>query len=186
MLSVNFSPFPVLTTERLILRKTEMTDVPAMYVQRSDPRLMKYVDRKPCQSEEEAAAFIRMITDALDNNVGISWAITTRNSDEMIGSIAIWRIMKEHYRGELGYVLLPDYQGKGIMKEALSAVIAYGFDVLQLHSLEANTNPGNIASHKLLERHGFVREAYFKENYYCDGKFLDSAIYSLITPHKNQ
>ncbi len=184
MLSVNFSPFPVLKTKRLILRKTEMTDAPAMFVQRSDPRLMQYVDRKPCESEEEAAAFIRMITDNLENNIGISWAITTHDNDEMIGSIAIWRIMKEHYRGELGYVLLPEYQGKGIMNEALKAVIAYGFGVMKLHSLEANTNPDNSASQKLLERHGFVREAYFKENYYYDGKFLDSAIYSLITPYK--
>jgi ribosomal-protein-alanine N-acetyltransferase len=184
MLSVNFSPFPVLKTERLILRKTEMTDAPAMFVQRSDPQLMQYVDRKPCESIEEAAAFIRMITDNLDDNSGISWAITTHDSDEMIGSIAIWRIMKEHYRGEVGYVLLPEYQGKGIMHEALGAVIAYGFDVMKLHSLEANTNPNNTPSHKLLERNGFVREAYFKENYYYNGKFLDSAIYSLITPHK--
>jgi ribosomal-protein-alanine N-acetyltransferase len=92
--------------------------------------------------------------------------------------------MKEHYRGEVGYVLLPEYQGKGIMHEALGAVIAYGFDVMKLHSIEANTNPNNTPSHKLLERHGFVREAYFKENYYYNGKFLDSAIYSLITPHK--
>ncbi len=184
MLSVNFVPFPVLKTDRLILRKTEMTDAQAMFVQRSDPRLMQYVDRKPCESEEEAAAFIRMITDNLDNNNGISWAITTHDSDEMIGSIAIWRIVKEHYRGELGYVLLPDYQGKGLMHEALNAVIAYGFTDMGLHSLEANINPDNAASQKLLERHGFIREAYFKENYYYNGKFLDSAIYSLITPHK--
>jgi ribosomal-protein-alanine N-acetyltransferase len=145
---------------------------------------MQYVDRKPCESEEEAAAFIRMITDNLDNNNGISWAITTHDSDEMIGSIAIWRIVKEHYRGELGYVLLPDYQRKGLMHEALNAVIAYGFTDMGLHSLEANINPDNAASQKVLERHGFVREAYFKENYYSNGRFLDSAIYSLITPHK--
>jgi ribosomal-protein-alanine N-acetyltransferase len=184
MLSVNFSPFPVLKTDRLVLRKTEMTDAPAMFVQRSDPRIMKYLDRKPCETVEEAAAFIRMITDNLDNNNGISWAITTHDSDEMIGSIAIWRIVKEHYRGELGYVLLPDYQRKGLMHEALNAVIAYGFTDMGLHSLEANINPDNAASQKLLERHGFVREAYFKENYYSNGRFLDSAIYSLITPHK--
>ena len=161
-----------------------MTDAPAMFVQRSDPRIMKYLDRKPCETVEEAAAFIRMITDNLDNNNGISWAITTHDSDEMIGSIAIWRIVKEHYRGELGYVLLPDYQRKGLMHEALNAVIAYGFTDMGLHSLEANINPDNAASQKLLERHGFVREAYFKENYYSNGRFLDSAIYSLITPHK--
>ncbi len=184
MLTVNFSPFPVLKTERLILRKTEMTDAPAMFVQRSDPRIMKYLDRKPCETVEEAAAFIRMITDNLDNNNGISWAITTHDSDEMIGSIAIWRIVKEHYRGELGYVLLPEYQGKGMMYEALNAVIAYGFTDMGLHSLEANINPDNAASQKVLERHGFVREAYFRENYYSNGKFLDSAIYSLVTPHK--
>ncbi|MGE5859464.1 MAG: GNAT family N-acetyltransferase, partial [Ignavibacteria bacterium] len=56
----------------------------------------------------------------------------------------------------------------------------YGFKVMNLHSIEANVNPDNKASIRLLERNNFTREAYFKENYFYNGKFLDSAIYSLL------
>ena len=64
----------------------------------------------------------------------------------------------------------------------MKVVLDYGFNTLKIHSLEANVNPGNAASIKLLERNGFVREAYYRENYYYNGHFLDSAIYSLINP----
>jgi ribosomal-protein-alanine N-acetyltransferase len=77
--------------------------------------------------------------------------------------------------------LLYDFQGKGIMQEAMSAVIKYGFEKMNLHSIEANVNPANESSIKLLERNDFIKEAYFKENYFYDGKFLDTAIYSLLT-----
>ena len=89
-------------------------------------------------------------------------------------------MQKEHYRAEIGYLLHPDYQQKGIMDEALKAVIKYGFETMQLHSIEANVNPANAASMKLLEKNGFVKEAYFKENYFYNGQFLDSVIYSLL------
>lgn len=184
MLQVNFSPFPVITTERMILRQTVMTDVEEVYFLRSDATLQTYIDRDPARSTDEAKAFIQMITDNLDNNVGISWAMTLKGEDKLMGSIAIWRIDREHYRGEIGYVLHPAYQGRGLMHEAMRAVLDYGFRHMKLHSIEANINPGNMSSQRVLERAGFVREAYFKENYFYNGRFLDSAIYSLLTPFR--
>ena len=68
------------------------------------------------------------------------------------------------------------------MNDALQAVINYRFKSIKLHSIEANVNPANPPSIKLLEKTVFMREGYFKENYYYNGKFLDSAIYSLLTP----
>ena len=70
------------------------------------------------------------------------------------------------------------------MDEAMKGVLQYGFETMKLHSVEANVNPGNNASTKVLEKNGFVKEAYFKENYYYNGKFIDSAIYSLLTPYR--
>lgn len=180
MLEVNFNPFPLITTERLILRKARLEDTPEMFFFRSDPEMMKYIDRAPAKTEDEARGVLQMIIDASDNNTGISWTITLKGSDTMLGNISLWRLIKEHYRAEIGYVLHTAQQGKGIMNEAMKAVINYGFNTMGLHSIEANINPLNLASQKVLERNGFVREAYFRENYYHDGKFYDSAIYSLV------
>src|SRR6185503_7077762 len=129
------------------------------------------------ESIEDAAQFIQKINDSLTNNDGISWAITLKTDLKLIGTIGYWRIIKEHYRAEIGYLLHPDQQGKGIMQEALTAVLEYGFMVMKLHSVEANVNPGNVASMKLLERNNFNREGFFKESFYYNGKFLDSAVY---------
>nr|WP_294947830.1 GNAT family N-acetyltransferase [uncultured Mucilaginibacter sp.] len=181
MLDVNLHPFPVINTPRLTMRALNLTDAEAAFAMRSNPEVMKYIDRPPAKSIDEAISWINLIHDLHQKNEGVLWVLSLHNSDDMIGSIGIWQIDKINQRAEIGYMLNTQHQGKGYMQEALIEAIKYAFEGIGLHSIEANVNPGNQASIKLLERTGFVREAYFKENYYYDGKFLDSAIYSLIT-----
>jgi ribosomal-protein-alanine N-acetyltransferase len=159
-----------------------MEDAPEVFFLRADPGVLKYIDRDPANSLEEIQHFIQMLTDNVNNNTGIAWAITLKGDDKMIGSIGLWRLIKEHYRAEVGYVMHPDHYGKGIMHEAMMAIVDYGFNGMHLHSIEANIHPGNLASQRVLERAGFIREAYFRENYYYNGVVSDSAIYSLIAP----
>ena len=184
MLTVNFSPFPVIETERLILRQMGMQDAEEVFFLRSDLEVTKYSGRKPAETMDEAIAHIQLVTDNLNNNEGIAWVITLKDDPKMIGSLGLWRLIKEHYRAEVGYTLHPAQQGKGIMHEAMMAVIDYGFRQMKLHSIEANINPLNIPSQKILERCNFIREAYFRENYFENGQYTDSAIYSLLTPFR--
>ncbi|HEY6976407.1 MAG TPA: GNAT family protein [Chitinophagaceae bacterium] len=180
MKNINFDPFPTLISERLILRKIENKDANEIFTLRSDERVMKFIDRPRAKSIEDARTLINKMDEALVKNEGITWGITLKPGLKIIGTIGYWRIIKEHFRAEIGYQLHFDLQGKGIMQEALVKVLDYGFNIMQLHSVEANVNPGNLPSIKLLEKNNFKREAYFKENYYFNGRFLDSAIYSLI------
>ena len=182
MLELNFNPFPKLETQRLILRQVEMTDVNEIFFLRSDQRVMMYLDRDPVVSTWEASFFIQKIKDLEKNNEAITWAICQRGEEKLIGTICFWNIMKAHYRAEIGYALHPDYQGLGIMNEAMGKILDFGFSVIGLHSVEANVNPNNIASIKLLERNKFTKEAHFRENYFYNGRFLDSVIYSLLSP----
>jgi ribosomal-protein-alanine N-acetyltransferase len=182
MLTVNFTPFPQLVTDRIGLRQISQKDVNAVFSLRSDKRVMQFIDRPIAKTTEDAAELIQKIIDSLTTNDGITWGIALKNDPGLIGTIGFWRIIKEHWRAEIGYLLHPDFQGKGIMQEAMGLVLDYGFKKMNLHSIEANVNPVNAASIKLLERNNFIREAYFKENFCYDGKFLDSAIYSLLAP----
>ena len=100
--------------------------------------------------------------------------------EKLIGNISFWRIIKQHYRAEIGYMLMPAHWRTGIMKEAILAVHDFGFKQMQLHSIEAHINPANTASAAILEATGYTREAYFKEDYFFQDKFLDTAIYSLL------
>ena len=186
MNKMKFSPFPNLSSERLNLRQVVLADENEILVLRSDGRVMKFLDRPMAKSINDSRQFIHNINDGINKNEAITWAITLKNDSKLIGTIGYWQIFKEHFRAEIGFILHPDFQGKGIMQEAINKIIEYGFDVMKLHSIEANVNPENVSSIKLLERNNFIKEGYFKENYYYNGKFLDSAIYSLLNNKKER
>jgi [ribosomal protein S5]-alanine N-acetyltransferase len=181
MLEPNFNPFPELKTERLLLRRMSMDDANELFFLRSDASVMKYINKEPTSSIDDVKAFIQRINSDIDSNYVIMWALCFQdNPAKMIGLICCWQIRREHYRAEIGFTLHPDHWKKGLMKEALRKVIDYGFNTMQLHSIDAHIDPRNHASAALLKSTGFVREAYFKEDYFFRGEFLDTAIYSLL------
>lgn len=181
MLTPDFSPFPDIQTERLLLRRMTKKDAPEIFHLRSNEDVMKYIDREKTKSISDAELFIDKINISVDNNNGIMWGITSKESPgKLMGNIGYWRLIKENYRAEIGYMLDPLYWKKGFMKEALSTVIDFGFNSMKLHSIEAHINPANKASAALLESAGFVKEAYFKEDYFFKGAFHDTIIYSRL------
>lgn len=186
MLELNFTPFPVLETERLILRRKNENDINELFFLRSDERVMKYIDRERQKSTEETKEFLKNLDKAIDNNESLIWGIALKEDPAtLIGSILLWKFQKEHFRAETGYLLHPDHWRKGYISEALHKVLQYGFHTLGLHSIEAVINPENDASAGLLESAGFVREAYYRESFHFRGKFLDTAVYSLLKREYN-
>jgi ribosomal-protein-alanine N-acetyltransferase len=181
MLEPNFSPFPEITTERLLLRRTTEQDAGEIFFLRSNDDVMKYIDRPRAVSMQDAEDFLDLINKSLDVNDGITWGITMKeNPERLIGTIGYWRMKKEHFRAEIGYMLNPAFWKKGIMKEAIRAVIDFGFNTMRLHSIEANINADNVASAGVLEAIGFIKEAHFKEDFFFDGIFRDTIIYSKL------
>ena len=176
----SFKPFPIIITKRLRLRKIILKDAKELFYLRSNEDLMKYLDKPKFIKIKEAKNFINVINIKLRKMEGIVWAITQIDNDKLIGTIGYHTIKTEHRRAEIGYFLHPMYQGQGIMQEAISAIMDYGFNKMNLHSIEANVNPNNEKSIKLLIKNKFIKEAHFKEDYYFNGMFLDSAIYSLL------
>lgn len=77
-------------------------------------------------------------------------------------------------------MILPEFQGRGIVTESIQALVDYAFNGMKLHSVEAVIDPDNTASEKVLQKCSFVKEAHFKENEFYEGKFWDSVIYSIL------
>ncbi len=187
MLSPQFTPFPELKTDRLLLRQMTLADAARVQQLRSNEEVMKYINRPLTRTNEEAESWISIIIEALAKNEGITWCLCLKETpNEHIGSIGLWRIEKENYRAEIGYMLEPTLQGKGLMYETLQKVLEYGFGELQLHSIEARIDPRNTASSALLRKAGFVQEALFRENYFLRGQFADTAVYSILTPFREE
>ncbi|KAF2518002.1 GNAT family N-acetyltransferase [Flavobacterium foetidum] len=182
MLEFNFTPFPVVETERLLLDRVTDSDVKEVFQLRSNPETMKYIPRPLVTNHEGALEHIKMINDKIEENICINWGIRLKGSPKLLGIIGFYRMQPENYRSEIGYMLNPDFHGKGIITEAVKKLIKFGFEELKLHSIEAVIDPENTASEKVLQKCGFVKEAHFKESDFWDGKFLDKVIYSLLEP----
>ncbi len=180
MIQLNFNPFPVLETERLILRNLSVDDKQAVFEIRSNPVTMQYIPRPLAKTINDAAGVIEMIRGFTNRNERINWAITEKGKDQLIGIIGYVNIKPESARAEVGYVLHHKYVGKGIANEALRATLNYGFNILKLHSIEAIIRPENSQSIALVKKNGFVKEAYFKDYVFHNGKFWDEEVYSLL------
>ena len=155
-MQIQFTPFPELFTERLHLRQLAFSDEQEIYIQRSDARILKYIDRPKANNLEDAREFIQKICTNIAENQSIYWAITLKNNPMLIGTICLWNIEPEKSSVEIGYSLHPDFQGKGYMQEALDVVVDYAFEVMQAKTIEAFTNPANAASIRLLQKNNFI------------------------------
>lgn len=169
-----------LQTERLALSSLTEADAPALHRQRSDEELMRYIPRVRTKNTEDALAMIRKISGSIDKNEALIWAIREKNRADMIGSIGLVHLYPENNSAELGYMLESPWHGKGLMSEAIQAVLAYAFRTLNLNRIEAITDPENHSSNRILERNGFIAEGILKENFLFEGRYLDSKYYALL------
>jgi len=177
---IYFKEFLELETERLIIRKLDLSYAQAMQALRSQDKVVAYLDSDPHSTVEHSKNFIKKNLEMYASKKGIFWALIDKSTERFIGDFAFWNIDTKNHRSEIGYTLSPEYWGKGIMKEAMFTLFNFGFKDLNLHSFEANINPENKNSRGILLRVGFKKEAYFEENYFYNGDFLDSEIYSLL------
>ena len=175
-----FKEFPEFESERLIFRRIVHGDANDIFLIRSNNKVMRFMDVPWHHSISDAEKLINSVEESYKNKTGISWGIVEKHSNSFIGYIGFIRIYPDHCRAEIGYALKPEFWGKGYMYETINKLVRFGFEEMKLHSIEANVNPLNEKSKKVLERVGFKKEAYFRENYFFNGKFLDSVIYSLL------
>ena len=162
---MNFPPFTDLKTERLLLRQLQPEDAEEIFQLRSDKKVNAFLDRAIATSIDDARQFINMIIAAQNNNKSMMWVITLKDSPKLIGTIVYWNIVKEKDEAEVGYELLPQYHGQGIMQEALSKVIEFGFETVGLKTIVADPKAINEPSVKLLEKCGFVKKDVIENGY---------------------
>jgi len=175
-----FKAFPEFESKRLQFRKILLSDAKNLFHIRSNDDVMRFMDVIRFESISDAEKLINSVEEAYRKQEGITWAIIERHSNSFIGYFGFWRMIPEHCRAEIGYALKREYWGKGYMHETIDKIVRFGFNEMKLHSIEVNVNPANERSKKVLEKIGFKKEAYFRENYLFDNKFLDSIIYSLL------
>jgi ribosomal-protein-alanine N-acetyltransferase len=179
MLSLHFQPFPVLYTERLLLREATLKDAAILSAIRSDERVNRYLERNEKMTIAEAESRILNLAGCTKKNESIEWILQFKEKPEMLGSICYWNIVPEEDKAEIGYEMHPDYYGKGIMHEAMQRIIEYGFSAMKLKTIEALPDKQNIKSVNLLERNHFIRDFNLGKYNLSETEQLNNAMYIL-------
>ena len=148
----NLKTFPTFTTERLTLRQLLDNDVQEIFLLRSDTLINKYLDRQPSKTLEDALEFIEKIK----SNSLSYWAIAQKGNEKLVGTICLFDVSEELKKCEIGYELLTEYQGKGIMREAAKKIIEYSIQTLGLKTIDAYTHKDNQSSTNLLKELKFM------------------------------
>lgn len=165
MFNENLAAFPTFITERLILRQLLERDVEEIFSLRSDATINKYLDRPPSKSLDDALSFIKQINEHLKNNPALRyWAIALKENEKLVGTICLYNISVELKKCEIGYELLQEYQGEGIMNEAASKIIDYAFSILKLEEIDALTHQDNQNSTKVLQKLHFENTKIMDES----------------------
>ena len=155
MLNKSFTTFPILTTERLTLRQLVIADEQEIFTLRSDSEINKYLDRQVSNIIDDARNFINKVNENINKNDSLYWAITLSDRNILVGTICLFGFSIENGKCEIGYELLTNFQGQGIMKEAAEKVIDYAFNTIQIQKIEAFLHRDNQSSIKLLEKFSF-------------------------------
>ena len=155
---LDFKNFPQLKTERLLLRSLENSDVALLHKLRSDEIVNAFVGRDNSSTLEKAQDYIIKIQNLTAQNECIYWVITLEENNDLIGCICLWNFDIENEIVEIGYELLTEFQGKGIMNEAIKKVIEYAFEEIKAKMITAFPSSDNSNSVKALEKLNFESE----------------------------
>ena len=172
--------FPVLETERLKLREIKKEDAAGIFACFSNDNVTRYYGQETLQNIEGAEKFVDFFSKNFNEKRGIRWGIELKGEKEIIGTIGFNAWFPKHKRAEIGYEIHPDHWRKGYTSEAVSKVLSYGFDVMDLTRIGAVVFLENEASNKLLTKIGFQKEGVLRDYMYQNGIAHDTYIYSLM------
>lgn len=163
-----------LETETLILKPIDESYTEDILKIRSNETINQFVQRNPPKNNYDALQFILTIKENTRNQTSFYWGISLKDHPNLIGTICLWNFSEDRKEAEVGYELLPEYHSKGIMSEALAAVVDFAFQNLHLQEIVAMTHKLNENSKGLLLKHDFVLQEDRK-----DEDFPENLVFSL-------
>jgi [ribosomal protein S5]-alanine N-acetyltransferase len=169
--------FPEIQTERCLLRKIVDSDIENIFRGLSHPEVIKYYGVS-YQTLEATQAQMKFYADLEANETGVTWAICNTDNSIFYGVVGVYHISKEHKKAELGFWLLPEFWGKGILVEVMPFVYEYVFNTLGIHRIEAFVETENVNSKRLMQKINFRHEGTMQDCEIKNGKYISLDIYA--------
>ena len=171
---------PELSGKRIQVRGFRSSDFDDFYILHSDPQVMRYWSFPAWTDPAQASDYFAGALAARDAQSMLCWVIASNESDRLIGAVTLSGIDRRQGRAEIGYSLQSAHWGHGYAQEAMRQVLGYAFGALGLRRIEADIDPRNRRSCRLVEQLGFVREGLLRARWSVAGEICDSAIYGLL------
>ncbi|MGE3342752.1 MAG: GNAT family N-acetyltransferase [Vicinamibacterales bacterium] len=171
---------PTVPGDVVTLRQLAESDIDALFEMFGDADVVRYMSIPRLESREQATAFLTSINDHRDAGTLFQWGIVRAGDTAICGTCTLASIDREHERAELGFALGRRFRGTGLAHHAVSLLIAHAFGTMRLHRLEADVDPRNVASQRVLERLGFRQEGYQRERHLVAGERQDNMLYALL------
>jgi len=175
-----FSRFPIVETERLVLRKLNLEDANDYFEFASNPLVTTYTWWDYHQSLEESVKYIKQVNEKYNTREAFHWGIVDKETNKIIGRTGYVSIDRFHERVEIGFALSCDYWNQGIITEATKPLIKYGFEVLELNRIEARCNTENLGSEKVMIKLGMQFEGILRQQLKVKGKYTDQKMYAIL------
>ena len=173
--------FPVIATDRLLLRQFNETDLEHVYRGLSDPEVISYYGIS-FSTLEETKKQLNWFSEIEKSGTGIWWAICSADNTSFYGAVGLYYLKQEHKKAELGFWLVAEQWGRGITTEAVQKVIQFGFDEMDLHRIEAQIETGNNASKRVMKKLFFSYEGTLRDYEIKNGRYISLDIFSMLNP----
>jgi [ribosomal protein S5]-alanine N-acetyltransferase len=177
-----FTEFPTLRTQRLVLRQISPADAPAIFKIFSNPEVVRFGGTPLFTSLAEAEFYTQRVQEGYELRQNLRWGVTLQGEDVVIGTCTFHHFGPGFHCVETGYNLHRAYWGRGIITEAMRAVLAYGFTDLNCHRIEAVIDETNLRSISLITKLGFTFEGTLRQRFPIRGRFEDESYYSMLKP----
>ncbi len=171
---------PVIEASRTRLRHLQKDDIDSLFEIFSNEDVMRYWSSPPFKNRSEAEKYLADIHANFQSKTLFQWGIALETDDKIIGTTTLFHTDEKNRRAEIGYALNRNFWGKGYVNETLNALLNFAFVELNLHRIEADADPRNAASIRVLERLGFQKEGYLRERWIVNGEICDTVFYGLL------
>lgn len=175
-----FKDLPDLHTPRLLLRKMSVEDAPDLFEYASDPLVTRFTSWETHTSIDDSRRFLQDVVDAYAGGDVRGWAVVCKADNRMIGTAGFLFWDQLANRSEIGYAMSREYWGRGLMPEAVSGILAFGFEQMNLNRIEARCDARNAGSARVLLKCGFQHEGTLREQFVRHGELCDMLLFAIL------
>lgn len=170
---------PELATEGILLRPIVPSDLDHIYQGLSHPDVIRYygISYKTRSATEAQMQWYQQIQ---EEGSGVWWAIVSKDKAEFYGACGLNNYSDVHLKAEIGFWLLPEYWGRGIIATSARLICDHAFSKMGIHRIEAVVETANNNSKRVMEKLGFVLEGTQQDAEVKDGLFISMHLYALL------